>query len=117
VLPSWLVSYAIVNGSLRRFSVAHWQLSCFDDSMAAAGSHPVQPKRRYSDKGSASGWLEKRLGNKHRKNPSVSYYYGWLDQGHQCQRYVPVAKVGQVTQMISDRCGVEEILALLKVKG
>jgi hypothetical protein len=30
---------------------------------------------------------------------------------------VPVAKVGQVTQMISDRCGVEEILALLKVKG
>jgi hypothetical protein len=28
-----------------------------------------------------------------------------------------VAKVGQVTQMISDRCGVEEILALLKVKG
>ncbi len=76
--------------------MAHWQLSCFDDSM---------------------GWLEKRLGNKHRKSPSVSYYYGWLDQGQQCKRYVPVAKVGQVTQMISDRCGVEEILALLKVKG
>ncbi len=78
---------------------------------------PGSSKRRHSEKGSASGWLEKRVGNKHRKNPSVSYYYGWLDQGQQCKRYVPVAKLGQVTQMISDRGGVEEILALLKSKG
>jgi len=77
---------------------------------------PGSNKRRHSEKGSASGWLEKRLGNKHRKHPSVSYYYGWLDQGQQCKRYVPVAKVGQVTQMISDRCGVEEILGFLTVK-
>jgi hypothetical protein len=77
---------------------------------------PGSNKRRHSEKGSASGWLERRLGNKHRKHPSVSYYYGWLDQGQQCKRYVPVAKVGQVTQMISDRCGVEEILGFLTVK-
>ena len=77
---------------------------------------PGSNKRRHSEKGSASGWLEKRLGNKHRKSPSVSYYYGWLDQGQQCKRYVPVAKLGQVTQMISDRCGVEEILGFLTVK-
>jgi hypothetical protein len=77
---------------------------------------PGSNKRRHSEKGSASGWLEKRLGNKHRKSPSVSYYYGWLDQGQQCKRYVPVAKVSTVTQMISDRCGVEEILGFLTVK-
>jgi hypothetical protein len=77
---------------------------------------PGSNKRRHSEKGSASGWLEKRVGNKHRKSPSVSYYYGWLDQGQQCKRYVPVAKLGQVTQMISDRCGVEEILGFLTVK-
>jgi hypothetical protein len=77
---------------------------------------PGSNKRRHSEKGSASGWLEKRLGNKHRKHPSVSYYYGWLDQGQQCKRYVPVAKVSTVTQMISDRYGVEEILGFLTVK-
>jgi hypothetical protein len=77
---------------------------------------PGSNKRRHSEKGSASGWLEKRVGNKHRKSPSVSYYYGWLDQGQQCKRYVPVAKLGQVTQMISDRYGVEEILGFLTVK-
>ena len=81
------------------------------------GLDPDAVTRRHSEKGSASGWLEKRLGNKHRKTPSVSYYYGWLDQGQQCKRYVPVAKLGQVTQMISDRGGVEEILALLRGKG
>jgi hypothetical protein len=77
---------------------------------------PGSNKRRHSEKGSASGWLEKRVGNKHRKSPSVSYYYGWLVQGQQCKRYVPVAKLGQVTQMISDRYGVEEILGFLTVK-
>jgi|694.fasta_scaffold39565_4 hypothetical protein len=77
---------------------------------------PGSNKRRHSEKGSASGWLEKRVGNKHRKSPSVSYYYGWLDQGQQCKRYVPVAKVSTVTQMISDRYGVEEILGFLTVK-
>ena len=77
---------------------------------------PDAVRRRHSEKGSASGWLEKRVGNKHRKHPSISYYYGWLDQGQQCKRYVPVAKLGQVTQMISDRYGVEEILGFLTVK-
>jgi hypothetical protein len=56
-----------------------------------------------------SGWLEERLVKKH--------YYSWLDQGKQRRRYVSVKKVGAVTQMISDRCGVEETLALLKVKS
>ena len=56
-----------------------------------------------------SGWLEERLVKK--------YYYSWLDQGKQRKRYVSVKKVGAVTQMISDRCAVEEILALLKVKS
>ncbi|MFM7219517.1 MAG: hypothetical protein ACKO21_04775 [Nodosilinea sp.] len=34
----------------------------------------------------------------------ITTYYGWLDQGQRFKRY------GQVTQMISDRGGVEEIL-------
>lgn len=74
-----------------------------------AGDNPLRILHNAYRKQPTSGWLEERVVNKH--------YYRWLDQGKQRRRYVPVKKVGKVTQMISDRCGVEEILALLKAKN
>ncbi len=73
-------------------------------------------QRRYSPKGKASGWLEPREGNKKRKTPSTSYYYGWLD-GDACRkRYVPVGKLNRVHEMISQRKSTSEILAFLGVE-
>lgn len=74
------------------------------------------PQRRYSPKGRASGWLEPRQGNKKRKTPSVSYYYGWLDKDTCRKRYVPVGKVYRVHDMINQRKPTSEILAFLGVK-
>ena len=37
----------------------------------------VGSKRKHRAAGNASGWIEERLGNKKRANPSVSYYYRW----------------------------------------
>lgn len=73
-------------------------------------------QRRYSPKGKASGWLEPRQGNKKRKTPSTSYYYGWLD-GNTCRkRYVPAGKLHRVHEMINQRKPVSEILAFLGVE-
>ncbi|MGB3311541.1 MAG: hypothetical protein WBG32_10940 [Nodosilinea sp.] len=73
-------------------------------------------QRRYSPKGRASGWLEERQGNKKRKTPSVSYYYGWLDKDTCRKRYVPVGKVYRVHEMIQQRKPTSEILAFLGVQ-
>ncbi|MBD1876944.1 hypothetical protein H6F75_26010 [Nodosilinea sp. FACHB-131] len=73
-------------------------------------------QRRHSPKGTASGWLEERQGNKKRKTPSVSYYYGWLEKGSCRKRYVPVGKVYRVHEMISQRKPMSEILAFLGVQ-
>ncbi|MGG6241557.1 hypothetical protein ACQ4N7_23270 [Nodosilinea sp. AN01ver1] len=73
-------------------------------------------QRRYSPKGHASGWLEERQGNKKRKTPSVSYYYGWFDKDTCRKRYVPVGKVYRVHEMIQQREPTSEILAFLGVK-
>jgi hypothetical protein len=75
-----------------------------------------QQQRRYSPKGKASGWLEERQGNKKRKTPSTSYYYGWLD-GDTCRkRYVPAGKLHRVHEMINQRKPVSEILSFLGVQ-
>ena len=52
--------------------------------------------RRRSPRGQASGWIEERQGNKHRKTPSTSYYYGWQVRGEKHKRYIPAAKVLRV---------------------
>ncbi|MGF1566873.1 MAG: hypothetical protein ACFCVD_02160 [Nodosilinea sp.] len=73
-------------------------------------------QRRYSPKGTASGWLEERQGNRKRKTPSTSYYYGWLEKGIRKKCYVPVGKIYRVHDMITQRRTVAEILAFLGVQ-
>jgi hypothetical protein len=73
-------------------------------------------QRRHSPKGTASGWLEERQGNKKRKTPSVSSYYGWFEGGACRKRYVPVGKVYRVHEMIQQRKPTSEILAYLGEK-
>jgi hypothetical protein len=74
---------------------------------------PEQPTkaRRHSRKGEATGWIEERQGNKHRKHPSTSYYYRYYDSdGRKQQQYVQVHLMGQIRQMIDQRCTVEIVL-------
>jgi hypothetical protein len=73
-------------------------------------------QRRYSPKGTASGWLEERQGNKKRKTPSTSYYYGWLEHGVRKKCYVPVGKLYRVHDMIQQRQPTSTILAFLGVQ-
>jgi len=74
---------------------------------------PPKPPRRRSKKGEASGWIEERQGNRKRKTPSTSYYYGWQDGEGKHKRYIPAAKVHRVQGMIGDRRTVAEILDYL----
>ncbi|QQE64125.1 site-specific DNA methylase [Leptolyngbya sp. BL0902] len=75
-----------------------------------------RPQRRHSPKGKASGWMEERQGNKKRKTPSVSYYYGWLEEGVCRKRYVPAGKVHRVNEMIHQRRPVADILTFIGEK-
>ena len=90
----------------------------FPRSAERSGRSPEQPRtaerqRRYSAKGHACGWLEERLGNTKRKNPTTSYYYCWQDGEQRGKQYVPVRKMAAVQQMLSDRRSVDDILAVL----
>jgi hypothetical protein len=77
-----------------------------------AGDRP----RRHSPKGKATGWIEERQGNLKRKNPSTSYYYCWQDGDRRGKQYVPVRKMATVSQMVNDRCSVDDILSYLNTK-
>ncbi|WP_346293968.1 hypothetical protein [Sphaerothrix gracilis] len=91
-----------------------------EDIQLSPPEQPVQrsQQRRHSPKGQACGWLEERIGNKKRKNPTTSYYYCWDEviQPGETRRqkvYVKVRKMMQVRQMIDERRSVEEILTFL----
>ncbi|MEP0923480.1 hypothetical protein [Leptolyngbya sp. ST-U4] len=70
-------------------------------------------KRRYSPKGKAVGWIEERKGNLKRKNPSVSYYYCWMDDGRKRSTYIPVSQIHRIRAMVDDRCSGDDILAAI----
>ncbi|WNZ22715.1 hypothetical protein HJG54_07500 [Leptolyngbya sp. NK1-12] len=76
---------------------------------------PREPtkQRRHSPKGKASGWIEERLGNLKRQNPSTSYYYCWQQGTNRGKQYIPVRKLAAVQQMIDQRCSMGDILAVL----
>ncbi len=77
-----------------------------------------KPKRRYSKKGQASGWLEERKGNKQRKRPSTSYFYHWYeDDGRRQQRYVQTALMSDVRQMVDQRRPSAEIIEFLNQRS
>jgi hypothetical protein len=80
-----------------------------------AQSPPDRPPRRYSPKGKASGWIEQRVGNRKRKNPSISYYYCW--QVGECREklYIPARKVWRVQQMVeAEGRAIGDVLGFLK---
>lgn len=77
---------------------------------------PPRKQRRHSPKGKASGWIEERLGNLKRRNPSTSNYYCWQQGTTRGKQYIPARKLSTVQQMIDQRCSVDEILDLLSRK-
>jgi hypothetical protein len=78
---------------------------------------PSPRTRRHTPKGKASGWIEERIGNKKRKNPSTSYYYCWDEPDKRNRVYVPVRLMAIVRQMVDQRLGVDVIMKLLNEQG
>jgi hypothetical protein len=68
---------------------------------------------RHSKKGEASGYLKQRIGNRQRKNPSVSNYYCYDSPEGRVSRYVPTKKLAEVQAAIAARQPVAAILELL----
>lgn len=69
--------------------------------------------KRHSLKGAASGWIEERIGNKKRKNPTTSYYYCWQGNGQRMKVYIKARLMWRCHQMVETRCSVDEILRFL----
>lgn len=80
-------------------------------------SPPEQRSRRHTPKRKACGWIEERIGNKKRKNPSTSYYYCWDEPDKRNRVYVPVRLMATVRQMVDQRLGVDAIMKLLNEQG
>lgn len=78
--------------------------------LPAAAEDTKSSARRHRPKGSASGWLESRTGNRKRKKPSVSYYYRWDSPKGRVSEYVKASKLSGVNQMLSENCPALEIL-------
>ena len=74
-------------------------------------------RRRHTPKGSASGWIEQRQGNKGRKRPSASYYYRWEDEVGKHSLYIPISKLRRVRKLWRQRRSVVEILEVLGWAG
>lgn len=74
-------------------------------------------KRRHTPKGSASGWIEQRQGNKCRKNPTVSYYYRWDEPDDRGSVYLPVAISDIVKRMVEvERRPVSKVLEFIQAR-
>ena len=69
--------------------------------------------RRHRDKGRASGWIEERMGNRGRKNPSVSYYYRWDSHKGRVSEYIRASKVARVAKLIEAERPALEILKVV----
>ncbi|MEM8544365.1 MAG: hypothetical protein AAGF66_10305 [Cyanobacteria bacterium P01_H01_bin.119] len=69
--------------------------------------------RRHRDKGRASGWIEERMGNRGRKQPSVSYYYRWDSHKGRVSEYIRASKVARVAQLIAAERPALEILKVV----
>ena len=84
-------------------------------------SPPEQLSRqqwRHSPKGEACRWIEERLGNKGRKNPSISDDYCWDEvvstgETQRQKLYIKVKQLATVRRLVDERRSVEEILGIL----
>ncbi|MBE9068717.1 HNH endonuclease [Leptolyngbya cf. ectocarpi LEGE 11479] len=73
----------------------------------------VGSKRKHRAPGNASGWIEERLGNRKRANPSVSYYYRWDSPKGRVSEYIRASQVTRVARMIEAERPALEILRIV----
>lgn len=72
-------------------------------------------RRRHTPKGSASGWIEERVGNRKRVHPTVSYYYRWDESDDRGTVYLPVAIAPTVKRMVEvERQPVSKVLEFIQ---
>ncbi|MEM6772582.1 MAG: hypothetical protein AAF597_18535 [Bacteroidota bacterium] len=60
----------------------------------------VGNRRKHRAPGNASGWIEERVGNRKRANPSVSYYYRWDSHKGRVSEYIRASQVARVVGLI-----------------
>lgn len=80
---------------------------------ALAASDRRSGGRRHRPKGQASGWIEERLGNRGRTNPSVSYYYRWDSPKGRVSEYIRAGLLERVERMIAEQRPALEILRVV----
>ena len=86
------------------------------EQVAAEPSKP-QKRRRHTPKGSASGWIEERQGNRKRSKSTVSYYYRWDEPGERGTVYLPVAIAATVKRMVEvERQPVSKVLEFIQAR-
>lgn len=92
----------------------HISDSLFPPEQFSQSLPPPPRSRRHSAKGEASGWIEERIGNRKRRNPSTSYYYRWQDDTGRHTRYIPAGKLWRVQQMVEvEARPIAEVLEVL----
>ncbi|MEN8444083.1 MAG: hypothetical protein ABG776_03610 [Cyanobacteria bacterium J06555_13] len=70
-------------------------------------------KRKHRSPGNASGWIEERMGNRKRANPSVSYYYRWDSHKGRVSEYIRASQVTRVVRLIEAERPALEILKVV----
>ncbi len=73
----------------------------------------VESRRQHREKGNASGWIEERMGNRKRANPSVSYYYRWDSPKGRVSEYIRASQVTRVAGLIEAKRPALEILRVV----
>ena len=81
--------------------------------LSVAVDNTKPSSRKHRPKGSASGWLESRTGNRKRKQPSVSHYYRWDSPKGRVSEYVKASRVNQVHQLITEETPALDILKVV----
>ena len=86
--------------------------------MRSPSEQRSRQQRRHSPKGEACGWIQERLGNKGRKNPSISDDYCWDEvvstgETQQQRLYIKVKQLATVRRLADERRSGEEILGIL----
>lgn len=69
--------------------------------------------RQHRPKGRASGWIEERMGNQKRKNPSTSHYYRWDSPQGRVNEYIRASRVTRIHQLIDDGLPALEVLRVV----
>ncbi|MEA5464756.1 hypothetical protein [Leptothoe sp. PORK10 BA2] len=73
----------------------------------------AENRRKHRAHGHASGWIEERIGNRGRKQPSVSYYYRWDSPRGRVSEYIRASKLARVTGLIEAERPALEVLRVV----